>query len=95
MRQSAIVEARGATPFRVVDGRDAAVEQLRKHGHPVLDGDAARRSPRGHAHVNELGCYRFPVLDPAAGRRPLRDAHADDSEEAWPRLGPCADALSC
>lgn len=59
---------------------NAIVEELRKQGHPVLDEDAARLSPLGHAHVNELGRYRFPTLDPGAGLRPLRDPDADGEE---------------
>ena len=46
----------------------AIVQQLRAQGHPVLDEDTARLSPLGHAHLNELGCYRFPVLGPRISR---------------------------
>jgi len=52
---------------------DAAVGQLRTQGHPVSEQDAARLSPLGHAHVNELGRYAFPALTPDADLRPLRD----------------------
>lgn len=57
---------------------DAAVTELRRRGHPVREEDVVRLSPLGHAHLNELGRYRFPVLDPGAGLRPLRDPHAQD-----------------
>jgi len=60
---------------------DAAVEELRRRGHRVREEDMARLSPLGHAHVNELGRYRFPALAPGAGLRPLRDPHADDDED--------------
>jgi TnpA family transposase len=58
----------------------AIVQELRAQGHPVLDEDAARLSPLGHAHLNELGRYRFPVLGPDAGLRPLRDPHTAEEE---------------
>jgi len=62
---------------------DAAVEELRTQGHPVSEQDAARLSPLGHAHVNELGRYAFPAMAPGAGLRPLRDPHvAADDEPA-------------
>ena len=57
---------------------DAAVGELRARGHPVREQDAARLSPLGHAHVNELGRYAFPVLAPDADLRPLRDPQAND-----------------
>ena len=60
---------------------DDAVQQLREQGHPVREQDAARLSPLGHAHVNELGRYRFPMLAPGTGLRPLRDPHDDNGEE--------------
>ncbi len=58
---------------------DAAVEQIRGQGHHVADEDAARLSPLGHAHINELGRYAFGPLQSRAGLRPLRDpSNADD-----------------
>ena len=39
----------------------------------MSEQDAARLSPLGHAHVNELGRYAFPALTPDADLRPLRD----------------------
>ncbi len=60
---------------------DAAIADLGKRGHPVREQDAVRLSPLGHAHLNELGRYRFPVLDPGAGLRPLRDPNIDDGEQ--------------
>jgi len=60
---------------------DAAVEELRTQGHPVSEQDAARLSPLGHAHVNELGRYAFPTMAPDAGLRPLRDPHAAADDE--------------
>lgn len=59
---------------------NAILQELRAQGHPVLDEDAARLSPLGHAHVNELGRYRFPMQDPGAGLLLLRDPHADSEE---------------
>jgi TnpA family transposase len=59
---------------------DAAVGQLRTQGHPVSEQDAARLSPLGHAHVNELGRYAFPALTPDADLRPLRDPQTADDE---------------
>ncbi len=58
----------------------AAVGQLRTKGHPVSEQDAARLSPLGHAHVNELGRYAFPALTPDADLRPLRDPQTADDE---------------
>lgn len=52
---------------------DAALAQLRTDGYPVRDADIARLAPLGHAHLNELGRYRFPAQIPGAGLRPLRD----------------------
>jgi hypothetical protein len=56
---------------------DAAVAQLRAHGHPVRNEDVARLSPLGHAHINTLGRYAFsPRTDRAL--RPLRDPDTVD-----------------
>ncbi|MEQ4726272.1 transposase, partial [Nonomuraea sp. B19D2] len=43
----------------------AAVDQLRAHGVPVKDEDAARLSPLGHAHLNVLGRYAIASSAPA------------------------------
>jgi TnpA family transposase len=59
---------------------NAAVSELRDRGHPVREQDTVRLSPLGHAHVNELGRYAFPVLAPDAGLRPLRDPQANDEQ---------------
>jgi TnpA family transposase len=60
---------------------DAALAQLRAEGFPVLDGDVARLSPLGFAHVNMLGRYAFSLPEAVARGelRPLRDpSQADD-----------------
>lgn len=61
---------------------DAAVTQVRADGYPVKDEDVARLSPLGFAHLNELGKYSFPTLEPGSGLRQLRspDAANDDGE---------------
>lgn len=51
---------------------DAAVTALRAEGRPVGDGDVARLSPLGDAHINMLGRYAFPARADAA-LRPLRN----------------------
>ena len=57
---------------------DAALTELRRQGHLVREEDAARLSPLGHAHLNELGRYTFPVRDSTTALRPLRDPAADN-----------------
>jgi TnpA family transposase len=49
----------------------ATVDQLRAHGIPVKDEDAARLSPLGHAHLNVLGRYVIASSAPAEGLRQL------------------------
>ncbi|MFI9846761.1 Tn3 family transposase [Nonomuraea sp. NPDC051941] len=49
----------------------AAVDQLRAHGVPVKDEDAARLSPLGHAHLNVLGRYAIASSAPPEGLRQL------------------------
>ena len=61
---------------------DAAVAQLRAQGHPVREVDVARLSPLGHAHLNELGRYSFPTLEPTKGLRPLRDPNPETAADA-------------
>ena len=60
---------------------DAALAQLRAEGFPVRDGDVARLSPLGFAHINMLGRYAFSLPEAVARGelRPLRDpSQADD-----------------
>jgi hypothetical protein len=60
---------------------DAALAQLKAEGFPVLDGDVARLSPLGFAHVNMLGRYAFSLPEAVARGelRPPRDpSQADD-----------------
>lgn len=54
---------------------EAALDQLRREGFPVLDGDVARLSPLMHEHINMLGRYSFSVPEAVANGelRPLRD----------------------
>ena len=54
---------------------DAALEQLRQEGYPVLDEDVARLSPFGHEHINLLGRYTFavPEVVTRGELRPLRN----------------------
>lgn len=55
---------------------DAALQQLRAEGFPVLPEDAARLSPLVYEHINLLGRYAFSVSD-AVQRgqlRPLRSS---------------------
>jgi hypothetical protein len=55
---------------------DAALQQLRAEGFPVLPEDVARLSPLVYEHINRLGRYAFSV--PEAVRRgelrPLRNS---------------------
>lgn len=61
---------------------DAAMEQLRAQGHPVLDEDVARLSPFVRHHLNVHGKYSFLLPELAGGLRALRapDAAMDDDE---------------
>jgi len=57
--------------------QDAALNQLRRSGFVVRDGDVQRLSPLGYDHINLLGRYQFSATDLAAGElRPLRDPTA-------------------
>ena len=51
-------------------------------GFPVLDGDVARLSPLGFAHVNMLGRYAFSLPEAVARGelRPLRDPSLADDD---------------
>jgi len=65
-----VVDCSGVPPNRVAalaSYLDAALGGLRAHSHPVRERDVVRLSPLGHAHLNELGRYRFPVLAPGTG----------------------------
>ena len=57
----------------------AAIDQLRAGGFPVLDADIAHLSPHGHAHINMLGRYSFAVPESVARGelRPLRNPAND------------------
>jgi TnpA family transposase len=57
----------------------AAIDQLRAGGFPVLDADIAHLSPHGHAHINMLGRYSFavPELVARGDLRPLRNPAND------------------
>ena len=54
---------------------EAALNELRAQGYPVLDADVARLSPLRHEHINMLGRYSFSVPDAVAKGelRALRD----------------------
>lgn len=54
---------------------EAAIEQLKAEGYPVIDEDIARISPLIFHHINMLGRYLFSVPDEVRkGKlRPLRD----------------------
>jgi len=60
---------------------NAAVQQLRVQGHPLRKEDVKRLSPLGHAHINELGRYVFPMMSPDVELRPLRDPAEPDHNE--------------
>jgi TnpA family transposase len=53
----------------------AAIDQLRAEGYPVLDEDIARLNPHVHDHINMLGRYSFSIPESVAlGQlRPLRN----------------------
>ena len=61
---------------------NAALDQLRAQGHPVLDEDVARLSPFIRHHLNVHGQYSFLLPDLLAGLRALRDPSDDDREVA-------------
>lgn len=54
---------------------EAAIEQLKAEGYPVIDEDISRISPLIFHHINMLGRYLFSVPDEVRkGKlRPLRD----------------------
>ena len=57
----------------------AALEQLRAEGYPIVEADIAHLNPHIHAHINMLRRYSFAVPDSVARGelRPLRNP-ADD-----------------
>ncbi len=57
----------------------AALEQLRAEGYPIVEADMARLSPHIHAHINMLGRYSFAVPESVARGelRPLRNPATD------------------
>jgi TnpA family transposase len=52
----------------------AAIEQIRREGHPVQDADLVHLSPARYEHINPYGKYRFAVDEELnrTGLRPLR-----------------------
>ncbi|MGH9123882.1 MAG: Tn3 family transposase [Acidimicrobiales bacterium] len=60
---------------------DAALDQLRAHGHPAADDDVARLSPFVRHHLNVHGKYSFLLPELPGGLRALRDPGADDDED--------------
>ncbi|MGH9008736.1 MAG: Tn3 family transposase [Acidimicrobiia bacterium] len=60
---------------------NAALEQLRAQGYPILDDDVARLSPFVRRHLNVHGKYSFLLPELPSGLRALRDPDADDGEE--------------
>ena len=67
---------------------EAALQQLRAHGHPVRDKDVARLSPFMRKHINVHGKYSFAAPDlPEGVTRQLRDPDAPDEDfdedEGW------------
>ena len=62
---------------------NAALDQLRAQGHPVLDDDIARLSPLTRKHLNVLGRYGFLLPELPDGLRPLRDPNSIDDVRSW------------
>jgi len=52
---------------------NAALDQLRAQGHPVLDADVARLSPLIRKHLNVHGRYSFLLPELPGDLRSLRD----------------------
>jgi hypothetical protein len=52
----------------------AAIDQIRREGHPVRDSDLAHLSPCRYEHINPYGKYAFEVGAELSGAklRPLR-----------------------
>jgi len=55
----------------------AAIDQLRAEGYPVLDEDIPRLSPYIHDHINMLGRYSFWIAESVSRGelRPLRNPY--------------------
>jgi hypothetical protein len=53
----------------------AAIDQLRAEGYPVLEEDIASLNPHVHDHINMLGRYSFSIPESVAHGelRPLRN----------------------
>jgi TnpA family transposase len=53
----------------------AAIDQLRAEGYPVLDADIAHLNPHVHDHINMLGRYSFSIPESVSRGelRPLRN----------------------
>jgi hypothetical protein len=60
---------------------NAALDQLRAAGHPVLDEDAVRLSPFVRRHLGVHGDYSFLLPELAGTLRELRDPDSDDGAE--------------
>jgi hypothetical protein len=60
---------------------NAALQDLRGQGYPVLDADVARLSAFGYKYVNVHGSYTFSAVELPAGLRVLRDPDAADEDE--------------
>jgi TnpA family transposase len=60
---------------------NAALDQLRAAGHPVLAEDVARLSPFVRRHLGVHGDYSFLLPELAGGLRELRDPDSDGAEE--------------
>ena len=58
---------------------EAALNQLRLEGYPVVEADVARLSPLVHEHINMLGRYSFAIPETVARGelRPLRNPAVD------------------
>ena len=57
----------------------AALEQLRVEGYPIVEADIAHLNPHIHAHINMLGRYSFAVPESVTRGelRPLRNPTDD------------------
>jgi hypothetical protein len=60
---------------------NAALDQLRADGHPVLDQDVVRLSPFVRRHLGVHGDYSFLLPELAGTLRELRDPNSDAGEQ--------------
>ncbi len=60
---------------------NAALDQLRAQGYPVLDDDVARLSPFIRRHLEVHGKYSFLLPELLGGLRELRDPDASEQDE--------------